>query len=1058
MKNFIAAYFLTFSLIGITGAPASAEDGLTVPKPVFQLGDNPSQPLASGSAEVEGFLNFYNKTYQTGSKPQLPALTKDEVVWFPPQRAGDASLETIARVEQILEGTTASNPANCTPGDPDFPPSGYPLVCGLGNFSSGQFCQACHDSALYVEGGGLAEMTYSDEHETWLANWSQYGDWSASIMRLATRDPIWQAQVEAETNVHQYADPNVVQDVCFSCHGEMGERQLKEDIHEYLKNPDLKSAYLKALDINETQLEASDPHFCTDVFYATIPGVLSGNEGGKPFPFTDDCAPIAGLSVGDNQALYAKYGAMSRDGVSCETCHRIGPENGNGDWDGTSFDVFYGPLDTYQVAERQTKNPLPLDYEFTATFHYDMDNIMAPDPVETLDIVPMLEDDNLNLATAINEAVMDETTGEPVSYLQQSVLCGSCHVLIVPQIPNSYQPGAPLPTSSGYRKPAACKSDTFSMENTRMVDGKLVGDPVLDPCVALGYEQATYLEWLTSDFATEQNNGDTCQGCHMPFVTNPDDPSDHTAIMAQATQGLTGKTYRRHRLMGINLPVSEMFMQFPDVLGVFPYSDNVPDSAPVGDGTQVAAIQNYLLNGQMAIVEQATSQANGNGLDPVTAAPTPQAAVEITGLNSGLENGALVAQMTLVNNTGHKFPSGAGFRRAFVRFEVLDASGGVIWVSGQTNAYGGICAGACVKNADGTYNLVGSETNGGITTNLQPHYEVVTAQEQVQIYEVQAIDDDGVLTTSTLSLFDDAKDNRLLPRGYMGPEELNCDENKGAGTTVFGIQQCSAAYATEPMLEPLTTDSTIATDPHYTQSAFAGSDVLSYSIPLTSIAGTPASIRVSLQYQAIPPGFLASRFTTGHTADGFLPATERAIYLTSHLNLDLDLKSEHPDNTDVTFSKDWTTTIYQATAVVDATATPPQSATVQITPEVDQSEDGGSGCTEVNKTFYSSGLIPFQYSGSGPVYLSSTPDGSGATKVDDKMMLEIFDAKGTRIYGDDFAYATACGNGGGVFPKTPFDISGAFQGTPGHYLVRTKLIDIWPGYYSATPIYLVAGD
>jgi len=1056
MKPFVAARIFAAALIGLTGTATLANDGQTVPKPVFQLGDTPSQPLPEGGTAAQGFVDFFNSTYQTGDNPQLQLLTKDDVVWFPPQRAGDTSLELVARVEELLPGKTTSNPPNCNPGDPGFPPSGYPLVCETGEFSTGQFCQACHDSALYVEGGGLPEMMYVDEHKDWMANWSQYGDWNATIMRLATRDPIWQAQIETETNVHQFADPHVVQDVCFSCHGEMGERQLQEDILDFIAQPDLKTAYMDALSVDAAQLDASNPHFCTDVFYATVPGILPNEGRGQPYPFSQDCAPIAGISVADNPQLYAKYGALARDGVSCETCHRIGPADGAGDWNGTDFEVFYGTNDKYMVAERQTENPVPLQYEFTATFDYDMNNIMAPDPIETLDTGVMIEEDNLSLATAVNEAVKVEGTEDHVSYLQQSVICGSCHVLIVPQIPAAYKPGAPLPNSPYYEKPKACTANTFSTENTRTVDGKTVGNPLLDPCVGLGYEQATYLEWITSGFATEQNADTTCQACHMPLVTNPDAPTDHTAIMAQSTAGLTGKTYRRHRLMGINLPVSEMFMQFPDVLGVFPYDDNVPDYAPLPDGEDIAVLQNYLLNGQSAIIEQATSQANGNGLEPNSTTPAPQAAVEITNLSAGIEDGALIAEMTLVNNTGHKFPSGAGFRRAFVRFEVLDDAGNILWVSGQTNPYGAICAGPCVQNADGTYNLLRSEVPGGDATFLQPHFEVVTSQQQAQIYEVQAVDDTGKLTSSTLALFHDAKDNRLLPRGFQGPTELNCATDPTAGTAVFGIAQCSAAYATAPQLDPLTLASPIAVDPHYLTSAAAGSDDLRYSIALQGLGGTPASVRVSLEYQTIPPGFLAQRFTQGHSGDDFLPATKRAVYLTSHLNLDLALKSEHPDNTDVTFSQNWTSTIHQATAAVAPMLPPPVTTTVQVAPfEAEQSDDR-SGCTPDPIPFYTGGLIPFDYSGDGPAILSSTPDGTGATSVDDRLVLRIFNAQAAQIDQIELDYATSCASG--VIPMEPMDISDAFGGQPGRYLIQALFVDLFPNRHSGTPMYITAGQ
>ena len=130
------------------------------------------------------------------------------------------------------------------------------------------------------------------------------------------------------------------------------------------------------------------------------------------------------------------------------------------------------------------------------------------------------------------------------------------------------------------------RDETTFAAATRTLKGKKVGNPVTDHCVGLGYEQATYLEWINSGFASEKDNDHTCQGCHMPYVTDPSDPHNHKAIMAQSTEGLSPKDYRRHRLMGINLPVFEMFMQFPDVLGVAEYNPIVPPSGIASDGRE----------------------------------------------------------------------------------------------------------------------------------------------------------------------------------------------------------------------------------------------------------------------------------------------------------------------------------------------------------------------------------------------------------------------------------------------------------------------------------------
>ena len=110
-------------------------------------------------------------------------------------------------------------------------------------------------------------------------------------------------------------------------------------------------------------------------------------------------------------------------------------------------------------------------------------------------------------------------------------------------------------------------------------------------------------------------------------------------------------------------------------------------------------------------------------------------------------------------------------------------------------------------------------------------------------------------------MFHEAKDNRLLPRGFKTVTELGCETNPDAGTKIFGIPQCSAAGATEPQFNPLTLGSAIASDKHYTDSTMAGSDAITYQIANMQEA---ASIRVTLQYQTIPPAYLASRIVDGY--------------------------------------------------------------------------------------------------------------------------------------------------------------------------------------------------
>ena len=48
----------------------------------------------------------------------------------------------------------------------------------------------------------------------------------------------------------------------------------------------------------------------------------------------------------------------------------------------------------------------------------------------------------------------------------------------------------------------------------------------------------------------------------------------------------------------------------------------------------------------------------------------------------------------------------------------------------------------------------------------KPHHEVITLEDQVQVYETVAADFNGDVTYSLLKAFEHLKDNRLVPEGF----------------------------------------------------------------------------------------------------------------------------------------------------------------------------------------------------------------------------------------------------------------------------------------------------
>ncbi len=302
--------------------------------------------------------------------------------------------------------------------------------------------------------------------------------------------------------------------------------------------------------------------------------------------------------------------------------------------------------------------------------------------------------------------------------------------------------------------------------------------------------------------------------------------------------------YSRHTLLGINQFGLMMFEQFPDILGIrtadYMYGEAVPG----------------LL----------TAQSSGYDL-----ARRETAKIEITSLSE--KDKYLEADVRVENLAGHGFPSGVGFRRAFLTFEVLDEKGNVIWASGRTNNVGAIVRGV-------TEEVLPTEFfyDAGTRKQVyQPHHEVIDNEGQVQIYEEVMADPEGKITTSFVGLDHVLKNNRLLPKGWR------LDGPMGDFTRPHGEAE---------------------RDPEYMNPGGAtGVDKIIYRVPLNDRTRGAASVRVTLNYQAIPPSYLRDRFTIGKGAE-----TQRLAYLTSHLTLEK------------TPIEGWKLPIVSATRQVDAKA------------------------------------------------------------------------------------------------------------------------------------------
>ena len=110
-----------------------------------------------------------------------------------------------------------------------------------------------------------------------------------------------------------------------------------------------------------------------------------------------------------------------------------------------------------------------------------------------------------------------------------------------------------------------------------------------------------------------------------------------------------------------------------------------------------------------------------------------------------LAGDTLLISVQITNLTGHKFPTGFPSRRAWLHLRVSDSQGTSLFESGAWDAAGEIFE---------------------LDAEYEPHHQLITSPDQVQIYEAIMADVDGAVTYTLLRGAQYRKDNRLPPKGF----------------------------------------------------------------------------------------------------------------------------------------------------------------------------------------------------------------------------------------------------------------------------------------------------
>lgn len=279
-------------------------------------------------------------------------------------------------------------------------------------------------------------------------------------------------------------------------------------------------------------------------------------------------------------------------------------------------------------------------------------------------------------------------------------------------------------------------------------------------------EQATYHEWLNSVYAEDDSpEAQECQGCHMPEL------NEEVLISANYSWLPPRGPIGLHYMVGGNSFMLEMMKNNIELLGI----------------TATEAQFDTSLFHTLDMLQNQTAL--------------------ITLEEGALENDSMAFSVHIENLAGHKFPSGYPARRAWVEFIVEDEDGNTVFHSGELQP---------------DYEVFGQNET------YEPHYDLITDEEQVQIYEQVLGDVNGDVTTVLERALTHLKDNRLVPKGFSMTHEVYDT------TEVAGLALQDLNFNNENGEEG------------------SGTDEVSYKIALEGYEGL-LQITARLWYQSSPP-------------------------------------------------------------------------------------------------------------------------------------------------------------------------------------------------------------
>lgn len=482
-----------------------------------------------------------------------------------------------------------------------------------------------------------------------------FANWAGTSMASSARDPIFRAnQIGVNETILALTGKDGAGNMCMRCHSPNGWYSGRFDptlggdprgttmIHSILLSTDDEGIMCEVCHraignvvMKDPALLAADPNYANDPVWSMMAGLDDWPHTGIPFvdQFGDQSiAPgnpygDTSLQLGDGMTYVGKYSGIvdiyASDIPLTEDPNNPGQYVQGGNYTGQTYGVYPQGWVDAQGNDVSGQPVVAADGSLPISFEAPVGPPTNPNGTYNY----MSQSISLEHPTAGDRknGLNPSSVPDANKFITSSEMCGSCHELTVPVLNH----GMP--------------------------------------------EQRTYTEWKYSSFG---ENNVRCQDCHMPAMKQ--EYADNAAVSVNADPLLSGWfPYAKdrnaqggtsfHKFAGANRDLPMMMKE------LYPEVDLEVLGAPTGNDPRIFP---GMLSNRDSMWDRAQRNTEISLLESVSlqivSGPTYDA-------NTGKWN----VQVKLVNNTGHRLPSGyPDGRRLFLTLNVKDANGAVVYESG----------------------------------------------------------------------------------------------------------------------------------------------------------------------------------------------------------------------------------------------------------------------------------------------------------------------------------------------------------------------------------------